>query len=76
MERWLSGRPCEDRISRECGLKIRDVTWDGVVSEFIRADVVVFQKLTRTSVSAGMSVKRVPSLYCSIRRSSTGCKKR
>lgn len=44
MESWWSGMPCDERISRECGLKMSDVTWDGVARELRRAPVVVFQK--------------------------------
>jgi len=41
----LSGKPCVESISRECGLKTNDVTCEGVTRELRRADVVVFQKL-------------------------------
>ena len=45
IESWLSGNPCDDSTSRACGLKMMEVTWEGVTSELRRADVVVFQKL-------------------------------
>jgi hypothetical protein len=36
--------PCDERSSFECGLKTREVTWEGVTSELRRAELVVFQK--------------------------------
>lgn len=44
MESWWSGMPCEERSSLEWGLKTSEVTWEGVMRELRRAEVVVFQK--------------------------------